>query len=134
MSLGEACRRIVSAVVLASIFNVHLAALQQRQGTQPKLHVGERVEVVRLDDHHVVGTVLAIGPNRFSLARTIRDTEEILEADVKEIRDVDTGALVQMPTAGTVGPSLVKAGLIVAGVVGVIYLIRITGCFGHCNY
>jgi hypothetical protein len=56
--------------------------------------------------------------------------------DVLEIRDLDTGraAAIPVPTTTTHETRWVKPALIAAAVVGVMWFIRMTGCFGGCHY
>jgi hypothetical protein len=56
--------------------------------------------------------------------------------DVLEIRDLDTGRAVAIPvpTTTTHETRWVKPVLIATAAVGVMWFVRMTGCFGGCHY
>jgi hypothetical protein len=102
-------------------------------GQQPStLWFGERVDVELRDRSHVAGKIAAVFGSGLYVQQPTGELATVRYTDVRTIRDLDTGMTVAMPQPHYIG--WVKTAEIGAAIVGVIMFIRITGCFGHCNY
>jgi hypothetical protein len=127
-------QRTIAAALIAAALQATATGQQPGRGEPTALSVGESVDIEFRNGSRVLGTVVASSPDRVYVEQSTGHTASIRWLDVRAIQDLDTGTAVAIPMRAKITHRYAKALLIGAAIVGSIFFIRITGCFGSCPY
>ena len=95
-SASQFFHRTIALALMSAVLPINAAA-QERARTEIALTVGERVNVELRSGSQVIGTVVVRSRNQVQIEGPGGKTRTIRYVDVREIRDVDTGATVAVP-------------------------------------